>query len=331
VTVIVSTFERAGYLPELLQALSRQTFAQENFEVIVVDDASTDATWGCLTELAAATSLRCLGLRLDRNCGQGTARNVGAAQARGQVLAFTDDDCVPSPAWLETLTTPLLRSTGPGLASDGQAVVVQGRTVAWPEDEGGGAWSRVVWVLRPTWLFETCNIAYRRADFVGVGGFPPRGEALSTGSGKAVGEDALLGWRVIERGASLAFAPDALVYHRHLPGSYRDWLRDQRGKAVFPALARSHQLCRRVLWARWFLAPRTAAFDLAVVGGALTLATHRPGWLLAGAPWIWMALPEAGQRVGRHPAVRLGQLAIGDVVGLGSLIVGSVRWRRLVL
>jgi glycosyltransferase involved in cell wall biosynthesis len=330
VSVVVSTFDRSQFLGGLLDALAHQSLGPDRFEVILVDDGSADATWECLRELAAGTSLRLIGLRLERNSGQGSGRNLGVQHARGDVVAFTDDDCLPSSTWLESLTATLLPVGHATLWAPDDAKVVQGRTLAGPDDEAG-VWARVVWVLRPTWLFETCNIAYRRSDVVGVGGFPARGEACATRSGKAVGEDALLGWRVIDRGASLEFAADAVVYHRRLPASYLDWVRDQRGKAVFPALVRSHRLGRRALWAKWFLAPRTAAFDLAVLGVLLTAGYRRPAWLLAGAPWVWIALPEAAQRSGRHPVVRLGQLAIGDLVGLASLIAGSVRSRRTVL
>jgi hypothetical protein len=92
-----------------------------------------------------------------------------------------------------------------------------------------------------------------------------------------------------------------------------------------------HNLARRALWRRYFLAPRTAAFDLAVVAG-LAAATTRKGRLTLGAlPWIWLVLPEASQRTGRHPGVRLAQLAVGDAVSLVSLVRGSVRARTMVL
>jgi hypothetical protein len=211
-------------------------------------------------------------------------------------------------------------------------VIVQGRTVPWPTDaDSAGPWARTVWVLRPTWLFETCNIAYRRKDLVAVGGFPGRAEAPATITGRPTGEDALLGWKVVDLGSRLVFEPEALVHHRNFTESYLDWLLEHRGKAVFPALVARNPLARRTLWARWFLAPRTAAFDLAVVGGLLWMATKRPHWAVSMAPWVWLALPEASQRGGAHPAVRLAQLALGDLVGFTSLVKGSLRSRSIVL
>jgi glycosyltransferase involved in cell wall biosynthesis len=163
VSVVVSTRGRARFLPGLLQALQAQQPVEGGFEVVVVDDASEDDTWPQLQQLAAGTSLALRAVRLAGHVGQGPGRTLGVLAARGEVVAFTDDDCLPSAAWLDRLTAPL-RADGP------PALVCQGRTEAWPGDAGAaGAWARTIWVLRPTWLFETCNVAYRRQDVLAAG------------------------------------------------------------------------------------------------------------------------------------------------------------------
>ncbi len=327
VSVIVSTRDRAHFLGGLFEALESQTVPNQDFEVIVVDDGSRDGTWDCLVKVVQESELRLLILRIDQSVGQGTGRNVGLERARSSVISFVDDDCIPASHWLESLSSEFLRGghEPPGL-------VVQGRTVPWPRDsERAGPWARTLWVLSPTWLFETCNIAYRRVDIERVGGMPGSDEVPSDPSGKLVGEDALLGWRVIESGAQLLFRPDAVVYHRRHPASYLDWVKDRCGVAVFPRLMRRSPLARNALWARWFLARRTAAFDLALVSGVLAVITHQPRWLVGAVPWISIARTDARYRGGRHPAVRLAQLAVGDAVGFVSLVVGSVRSRSIVL
>lgn len=327
VTVVVSTHGRSQFLAGLIAALEAQSLGSDLFEVVIVDDGSLDDTWSRLTEILENTSVAALALRLGQSVGQGSGRNVGVAHARAQVLAFTDDDCLPTPNWLENLTEAFL-SEGP---LGDKRVVVQGRTVPWPEDAVAGAWARTVWVVRPTWLFETCNIAYRKVDFDGAGGFAARQSTPTAASGKVVGEDAMLGWRVIEQGAGLLYNEEAVVHHRHLPASYGDWLWDQRGKVVFPELVSRNPLARRALWGKFFLASRTAAFDLAVVGCVLRLTTAHNRWLTLVGPWIWLALPEAAHREGKHPLVRLGQIALGDLIGVTSLAAGSVKSRALVV
>ncbi|MDE3085825.1 MAG: glycosyltransferase [Acidobacteriota bacterium] len=326
VSVVVATRDRARFLDGLLEALAAQRLAPGRFEVVVVDDASTDGTWAGLGRAAGRSSLPVLGLRLGRNVGQGAARTAGVARARGAVVAITDDDCLPTPQWLEQLLVPLA-------AVDGRlpAVVVQGRTEAWPADRAGaGAWARTVWVLGPTWLFETCNIAYRRADLLAAGGFPGRLDAPADRRGKAVGEDALAGWRVVDTGARLVYRAEALVHHRNLSASYPSWLASHWGKARFPALVRRHRLGRRALSAGVFLGPRTAALELALAGAGLGTALHRPWLSVAAAPWLALAWPEARSRPGAA-GFRLLQLLVGDLVGVAALAVGSVRHRRVVL
>ena len=327
VSVVVATYRRPRQLPALLAALAAQTMDRRRFEVVVVDDGSPDDTWPAMADLAATTPVRLIGLRLDTNHGQGPARNAGVTRARADVLAFTDDDCVPVPGWLEALTSPLVGS-GPG-------VMVQGVTRPPDGGAGMGPWDRALWVLRPSWLFETCNIAYHRRDFSSAGGFPGRGQVPSTATGKLVGEDAVLGWRVAEGGARLLFEPEAMVHHPSEPATFREWLGAQRGKAVFPDLAGRSPYARQAFWGRWFLAPRTAAFDLAVVAVAGAAVVRRPGAGVVAAaatlPWVVLARPEAVAKGGRHPVVRLAQLGVGDLVGLVALAGASIRCGRVVL
>jgi len=328
ISVVVSTFGRSAFLEALLGSFESQTMSLSRFEVVLVDNGSKDDTWARISEAVRHTPLRLLALRLAENAGAGAGRNAGIHAARSPVLAFTDDDCVPTAEWLEELTRPFLK-LGAHLLPH---LVVQGRTHPWPKDsEGAGAWARTVWVLNPTWLFETCNIAYRREDLELANGFPEGDDAPRAATKRAFGEDADLGWRVVEAGAQLKFVDEAVVQHRHIPGSYRQWLTEQRRRGDFPLLVGRNRLGRNALWNRWFLASRTAAFDAAVLGTLGWKTSRRPACLLAWLPWLWLALPEASQRTGRHPVVRLAQLCLGDLVGMSALVAGSVKSRSVVL
>ena len=327
VSVVTATHGRAGYLPAFLDALAAQSVGLDRFEVVVVDDASDDDTWQALLAAADRTDLRLLCVRLARNVGSGAARTLGLGCCRGAVVAFTDDDCLPTPQWLAHLCAPL-----EGPSGEAASVVVQGRTTPWPEDQAaGGPWARTLWVLEPTWLFETCNIAYRRVDLEAVGGFPSAGETPPVPSGRQVGEDAITGWRVVERGGRLVFAHEALVFHRNVPASFGQWIADQRGKAVFPALAARHALARRAFWARWFLTPRSAAVVVSILSVGALAVSRRPGWGAGLVPWVVLALPEARSRPGRPLVVRLAQVGLADVAGLAATAGASIRHRTLVL
>lgn len=315
----ISTYRRAEFLDELHDALLDQDLDRDRFEVVVVDNGSDDETWEVLTGLAPRTPLALAALRSDRNRAPAGGRNLAISSVRAPLVAFTDDDCLPEPQWLGSL-----------LAAFDQADVVQGRTR--PVDAPpGSAWDRSVWVEERSGLFETCNLAYRRHHLEAVGGFDASTAVVGHRSARPFGEDTELGWRIEEAGGRYAFVPEAVVRHRWLPGTHRSWLVERRQLANFPALVRARPELARRLTARVFLSPRTASFDVAVVGTVLAVLTrHR--WLVAvAAPWGARRWRDAAQLTGRPTPVRLAQLAVGDMVSLAALLEGSVRHRRLVL
>src|SRR5690349_5294945 len=118
ISVIVPTRNRRELLLRLLDSLFGQTLPADEYEIIVVSDGSTDGT----SEAVALLAEQHPHLRLLERAqgGPGAARNTAARQAKGKCLAFTDDDCVPSPQWLEKLIETFERS---------EAVAVEGRTI----------------------------------------------------------------------------------------------------------------------------------------------------------------------------------------------------------
>src|SRR4051812_244886 len=90
-SVVVATRNRAALLPRLVAALEAQAGAPA-FEVVLVDDASHDHTPTTLEQLTESASVPVRHLRLDENRGPATARNAGWRAARGELIAFTDDD-----------------------------------------------------------------------------------------------------------------------------------------------------------------------------------------------------------------------------------------------
>jgi len=96
ISVVVPSRNAAASLPRLLDALAGQTARADRFEVIVVDDASTDAT----AEIVNA-SARARLVQAGEHAGVAGARNLGIRDARGALVAFLDADCVPSASWVE--------------------------------------------------------------------------------------------------------------------------------------------------------------------------------------------------------------------------------------
>src|ERR1051326_8864739 len=97
ISVVINTYNRARSLHEALRALRYQT--HDAFEVVVVNGPSTDQTEAVLAEVAGAVRVaRCPEAHLARS------RNIGIAQAAGDVVAYVDDDAVPEPSWLAELS-----------------------------------------------------------------------------------------------------------------------------------------------------------------------------------------------------------------------------------
>src|SRR5580693_5124063 len=96
VSVVIATHNRADYLPELVDALAQQQDAPE-VEILIADDGSRDDSWPVLEQIAATTTLALKVLRLPTCGGPSVPRNTAVLASRGRLLAFTDDDCLPSP------------------------------------------------------------------------------------------------------------------------------------------------------------------------------------------------------------------------------------------
>jgi glycosyltransferase involved in cell wall biosynthesis len=309
-SVIVPARNAAATLGATLAGLAAQEAGFE-FEVIVVDDGSTDAT-------AAVADGAPMAVRVLRQggLGPGPARNAGAAVASGRALAFTDADCVPTPGWLAA-----------GVAALEAADVVQGAVHA---DPGAtpGPFDRTVWVVGETGLYECASLFCDRELFDRVGGFE---DWLDARLGKPLAEDAWFGWRARRAGARTAFSDAALVHHVVFERDATGFVAERARLVYFPAIAgRIPALRRSTFFGRVFLSRRTAAFDAALAAAGLSVALRSRRPLIAALPWAWMVNAEARRWGRRAPQVAAAQAA-ADLVGAGALAIGSARARSLLL
>jgi GT2 family glycosyltransferase len=230
ISIVVPTRNRAERLGALLASLADQ--AGPPHEVIVVDNASTDAT------RAVVEAARVRGIRLPEPMGPAIARNVGWNEARGELIVFTDDDVVAQPGWLEAIAAAHAR--------DDEAVI-QGRTEPDPRElDRLGAFSRSQAATGPGPWFQTCNIAYPRTLLDELGGF-------DESFWDAAGEDTDLGWRAIEAGTRVIYEPNALNWHAvHEPGAWALIRGTQKWRMAVRNVARHPQLRdalhRNVFW-----------------------------------------------------------------------------------
>jgi GT2 family glycosyltransferase len=217
ISVVVCSYNGAATIDETLTALGRLNY--EDYEVIVVDDGSTDDT---------ASIVRTHGIRLiqTENKGLSNARNVGMEAATGKIIAYIDDDAYPDPDWLKFLAALFMRTDhagvgGPNIAPSGDGLIADCVAHA-----PGGP----VHVLLSDEVAEHipgCNMAFNLDRLRAIGGFDTRF--------KVAGDDVDICWRMQDRGWTLGFSPAAMVWH-HRRRSIREYWKQQKAYAKAESL-----------------------------------------------------------------------------------------------
>jgi GT2 family glycosyltransferase len=217
ISVVVCTYNGAATLRECLTGLTKLDYP--DYEVIVVDDGSTDDT----AEIASEFPVQ---LVRSPNLGLANARNLGIEVATGDIVAFTDDDAWPDEHWLTYLastfeTTPHVGVGGPNIAPADEGTVARCVSLA------PGGPQHVLITDRDAEHIPGCNMAFRRSALLEIGCFDPQF--------RVAGDDVDICWRLQERGWTIGFSPAALVWHRRR-GSVRAYLKQQLGYGKAEAL-----------------------------------------------------------------------------------------------
>lgn len=225
VSVLICSFNGEKRIGACLKSLSEQTYGKENFEIIVVDDGSTDKT------AAISRNFDVRVIRFEKNKGIPIARNAGLYAAKGEIVVFIDDDCVADHYWLESLINVFKDETI--VAVGGKIVALLHTTIAerYMEATGYGNPSREpksnrsglvdrLFAYFSTMIYPitmeknivnvqsvyTANAGYRKKILLDLGGFD---ESLKTS------EDSDISARIKFNGGRIVYAPNAIVKHRH--------------------------------------------------------------------------------------------------------------------
>ncbi|HIH72978.1 MAG: Glycosyl transferase [Thermococcales archaeon 44_46] len=205
VSIAVPTYNRKKKLQQCLKALVNQNYPKERYEIIVVDDGSTDGTYEFLQE--KRKEIQNLRVLRQQNKGPAAARNLGIKNARGEIIFFVDDDVIVPNNWIREFLNVFSKYP--------EVVAVSGYVEA-PEEilkknifaRYEAYMSRLAYNMPRTIYigsFETfggatCNVAYKREVLEEVGGFD---ETFPV----AAGEDADLKLRIALKGYKFAFIP----------------------------------------------------------------------------------------------------------------------------
>jgi GT2 family glycosyltransferase len=321
VSVVVPTYRRPEGLARLLAGLERQSMPADRFEVVVVDNASGPEYAPVIDQLVAASPLRIRIIRIAVNRGPAAARNRGWQASLAPVVAFTDDDCVPQPEWLEAGLRFLDSRPGVG--------VLQGRTVrpTGSDDYPVGLFTAVREVLEPSPWFEGCNLFLRRSALEAAGGFDEAKGYFA--------EETAMAWSAIAAGWERGWADGAVVEHELAERPWRWHLKFHWLQGRLVDVAADHPAIRQDFWQPWAVSPEGAWFALAALGaaGALTAPGRRSrlACVSLGFPYlIWLFWaperrpPLRGPVESRPGPLDAGRIAVFKTVTLGAAFAGKV-------
>ena len=265
-SIIIPTFNGASRIGSCLDALQAQVAGRE-VEILVVDDGSTDDLAAVVGPYPHARLIR------QANAGPASARNRGALEAKGKILLFTDDDCVPMPDWLDAMLAPFADSSvvgAKGIYRTRQTSVAARFVQIEYEDK-----YRLMAGADSIDFIDTYSAAFLRDRFLEMNGY-------DTSFPVACAEDVELSYRMSARGWKMKFVPAAIVYHTH-PDTFTKYLKKKYKFAFWRVLAVRKNPSKgmkdshtpQVMKLQLLLLP---AFVVAVV---FDLAAHPKVWLSA--------------------------------------------------
>jgi glycosyltransferase involved in cell wall biosynthesis len=313
-SIVVATYNRPELLTRCLAALILQTLDPESYEVIIADNAGTAETRRTVELWASRVRVPVRYLDASAVRGPAAARNAGWRAAAGEIIAFTDDDCLPDPGWLQA-----------GLAAFTPGVV--------------GAWGRLIMPLpdnptdyeRDASRLEhaecvTANCFYRRDALAAVGGFDERFT-------DAWREDSDLFFSLLEGEGRFVHEPKAVVVHPVRPAPWGVSIAQQR-KNVFNALLyKKHpRLYRERIqaappWQYYLAVGGLLAGGGGVLAGVSTVATSALAvWLIVTGRFFWRRLDRTSRAPSHVAEMALTSLLIPPLAIYWRLR-GAVRYR----
>jgi GT2 family glycosyltransferase len=217
ISVVVCSYNGSATIGECLDHLSKLNYS--NYEVIVVDDGSTDNT----AEIAQGYDVR---LIRTKNFGLSAARNTGREFAQGVIVAYIDDDAYPDVDWLNYYSRAFQR-TSHALIGGPNLVPLNDPPLAQCVARAPGSPTHVLLTDTHAEHVPGCNMVFRKSCLEEIGGFDP--------TFRTAGDDVDICWRIQEKGWTIGFAPAAMVWHHRRASILKYW-RQQRGYGRAEAL-----------------------------------------------------------------------------------------------
>ena len=208
ISVVVCTYNGSRTIRDCLDGLKKVDYP--NFEVVIVNDGSKDNT---------ADLIQGYGFRVitTENRGLSSARNTGMRAAKGEIVAYIDDDAIPDPHWLTYLAASFLGTEHVGIGGPNLPPPNDGPIAACVSNSPGGP-IHVLLTDEEAEHIPGCNMAFRKSALEAIEGFDHRF--------RIAGDDVDLCWRLQQNGGTLGFSPAAMVWH-HRRNSVKAYWKQQ--------------------------------------------------------------------------------------------------------
>ena len=206
--MIIPAYNRREELGELLRSLADQSYPNGQFEIVVVDDGSTDGTQEMVHEAAESYGLSVQYVH-QANKGPGASRNLGMEKARGDVLVFIDSDCMAPPDWLENIAAAMADGSvdafgGPDRCHPDFPPLLKAIDYSMTSFLGTGGARGTTGVRVTKYYPRSFNMGFRREVYERIGGM----------GNLRHGQDMEFSNRMHRNGFSIAFLPNIGVYHK---------------------------------------------------------------------------------------------------------------------
>jgi len=222
ISVIISAYNAEKLLPACLGALLNQSINTSGYEIIVVDDGSSDNTGLVVKGFESVQLLR------QKNQGPAAARNEGVKHATGNIVLFTDSDCVPNRDWIEQMILPFKRDNDIAGVKGTYRTKQRALAARFVQIEYEDKYD----MLRKSKyidFIDTYSAAFKKDIFNEFNGY-------DTSFPLACAEDVELSFRMSSNGYKMVYNPKAIVFHTH-PSSFKDYFRKKYKFAYWRMLA----------------------------------------------------------------------------------------------
>jgi len=313
ISIIIPAYNAEATLAGCLRAVLGLTLG-EPYEVIVVDDGSTDATASFARDFAPAVKLL-----QQAHTGAAAARNTGIASALGEIILFTDADCEPVPEW-GTVMLAAIRAGADG--AKGIYRTRQRNLVArFVQAEYESKYRRMEGRAQIDFV-DTYSAAYRREALREAGGFTEKLPMV---------EDQELSFRLARSGCRLVYVPEAVVYHFHVT-SVRNYFRRKFRIGYWKVFVGARHPERMVSDSHtpqgMKLEMLLAGMGLAALAASPVIGVARKAALACGIGFLLTTLPFTARVAAKDPGVAAiaPAMLLVRALGLGSgLLAGTVR------